>query len=134
VGSCMEQCFCIGSIDGNVGFEGFVFVSRWSYMVGGVGNFDGMVGFFLCMVGTAGLSSSPSSSSSSISSLVVPLMMIFGFLALDNNRWRSVQSFHNSQMPLLSCVFLSHGVVSYCTWRYCVKIVGGFLGCCFWSL
>jgi len=47
-------------------------------MVGCVGNFDGMVGFFLGMVGTARFSSSLSSSSSSISSLVVSLMMILG--------------------------------------------------------
>jgi len=53
------------SIDGNVGFEGFVFLSRWSYMVRGDGDFDCMIGFFLSMVGTAGFSSSSSSSSSS---------------------------------------------------------------------
>jgi len=47
-------------------------------MVGCIGNFDGMVGFFLGMVGTARFSSSPSSSSSSISFLVVPLMVILG--------------------------------------------------------
>jgi len=51
-------------------------------MVGCIGNFDGMVGFFLGMVGTAGFSSSLSSSSSSISSLVVSLMMILGFWLL----------------------------------------------------
>jgi len=47
-------------------------------MVGCIGNFDGMVGFFLGMVGTARFSSSLSSSSSSISSLVISLMMILG--------------------------------------------------------
>jgi len=66
------------AIDGNVDFEGFVFVSRWSYMVGCIGDFDGMIDFFLGMVGTARFSSSLSSSSSSISSLVVPLMMFLG--------------------------------------------------------
>jgi len=77
-GCSVEQGLCLVSIDCNVGFEGFVFVSRWSYMVGCIGNFDGMVGFFLGMPGTARFSSSFSSSSSSISSLVVPLMMILG--------------------------------------------------------
>jgi len=47
-------------------------------MVGCIGNFDVMVGFFRGMVGTARFSSSLSSSSSSISSQVVPLMMILG--------------------------------------------------------
>ena len=70
------------SIDGNVGFDGFVFVFRSSYMVGCIGNFDGVVGFFLGMVGTVTFPSSFSSSSSSISSLVVPLKMILGFWLL----------------------------------------------------
>jgi len=47
-------------------------------MVGYIDNFDGMIGFFLGMVGTARFSSSLSSSSSSISSLVVHLMIILG--------------------------------------------------------
>jgi len=47
-------------------------------MVGCVGNFNGMVGFFLSMVGTARFSSSLSCYSSCISSLLVPLLMVLG--------------------------------------------------------
>jgi len=64
------------SIDGNIGYEGFVFISGWSYRVGGVGDCDDMVDLFLDMVGMARFSSSLSSSSSLVSSLVVPLMLI----------------------------------------------------------
>jgi len=64
------------SINCNVGFKGFVFVSRWSYMVGCIGDFNGMVGLFLGMVEMARFSSSLSSSSCSVSSLVVPLLLI----------------------------------------------------------
>jgi len=47
-------------------------------MVGCIGNFDGMVGFFLGMVRMARFSASLSSPASSISLLLVPLMMILG--------------------------------------------------------
>ena len=66
------------SVNCNIGLEGFVFVSRWSYMVGCIANFDVRIGFFLGMVGIVRSSSSLSSSSSSISSLVLPWMMILG--------------------------------------------------------
>jgi len=45
-------------------------------MVGYIGAFDPMIGFFLGMVGTVRFSSSLSSSSCSVSPLVVPLMMV----------------------------------------------------------
>jgi len=51
-------------------------------MVGGVGDFNDMAGFFPGMVGTGMFSSSPSSSCFSISSLVLPRVMIFGSLFL----------------------------------------------------
>ena len=58
------------TIDSDVGFEGSVFVSGGSNVIGGIGNFDRVVYCFLGMVGAAGFSSSFRSSSSSISSLV----------------------------------------------------------------
>jgi len=45
-------------------------------MVGCISDFDGIVGFFLGMVGTARFSSSLSFSSSSISPLIVPLIRV----------------------------------------------------------
>jgi len=119
------------SIDCNVDFEGFVFISRCSCMIGCIGDFDGIVGFFLGMVGTARFSSSFSSFHFLAG---CSLDDDFGFLAFGNNCWKSVRSFHNTHMPLLSCIFLSHGVVPYCTGRYCLRIVGGVLGCGFWCL
>ena len=46
-------------------------------MVGGVGNFDRVVWFFLGMVGTAGSSSSFCSSCSSLSSVLVLVLVSF---------------------------------------------------------
>jgi len=66
------------SVNCNIGLEGFVFVSIWSYIVGCIANFDVRIGFFLGMVGMVRFSSSLSSSSSSISSLVLPWIMILG--------------------------------------------------------
>jgi len=45
-------------------------------MVECIGNFDGMDGFFLGMVGMARFSSSLSSSSFSVSPMVVPLKLV----------------------------------------------------------
>jgi len=64
------------SIECNVGFKGFVFVSRSLYIVECNGDFDGMVAFFLGMVGAARFSSSLGSSFSSVSPLVVHLILV----------------------------------------------------------
>ena len=100
-------------------------------MVGGVGNFNGMVDFFLGMVGTARFSSSISSSSPSVFSLVLPLMLILVPCLLVRIP-RRVLSFHNSNMPLLFCRFLSHGLVPCCIGGYYCRIFSGVLGRCFW--
>ena len=60
----------------NIGFEGSYSASRRSYMIGGIGNFDDVVRFFLGMVGAAGSSSSFRSSCSSFSS-VFELVVVF---------------------------------------------------------
>jgi len=74
--SCGENGLDHESVDCNVGFEGFFFIYRWSSMVGGVVNFNYMVGFSLSMVVTVRFSSFVSCSSSSVSSVVAPLMLI----------------------------------------------------------
>ena len=72
------------AISYDICFEGSVSATRRSYMVGGIGNFDRVVLFFLGMVGAAGSSSCFHSSSSSISS--VSILVLVSFLEITSAR------------------------------------------------
>jgi len=88
-------------------------------MVGGVGNFDSMVGFILAMVETARFSFSLSSSSSSISSQVVPLM-ILGFWLLV-----TIAGEVSYLSTIVTCTF---SFVSFSFMRLYFIVLGGIVG------
>jgi len=89
-------------------------------MVGYLDNFNGMVDFFLGMVGTARFSSSLSSCSCSISSLVVPLMMILG-------SWPLV-TIAGEVSYLSTIVTCSFSFVSFFLMGWYFIVLGGIVG------
>ena len=105
------------AINCDICFEGSVSATRRSYIVGGVGNFDRVVWFFLGMVGAAGSFFSFRSSSSSISS--VSILVLVSFLEITIARIVSyLATVVASSIPFASFFFL----------RWQVGMLSGVIG------